>query len=109
MAKHSKAQLDHDGNGKPGGAKRPAARAAFKPVCGMSEEGIDAFLDEAEAQDRGTARFPWPKDLKADIKAAISGMDYMPAVKERVNEIVVAQAGPGLFGRGPFKLPGMLQ
>lgn len=82
---------------------------SFKPVCGMDEDGTDAFIDEAERQDVGTARFPWGKSLKADIKSAISGMQHMPFVKEKVNEIVVAKAGPGLFGRGPFKLSGMLQ
>jgi hypothetical protein len=82
---------------------------SFKPVCGMDEDGTDAFLDDAEQQDVGTSRFPWDKSLKADIKAAISGMQHMPHVKEKVNELVVAKAGPGLFGRGPFKLPGMIQ
>lgn len=86
-----------------------AKKADFKPVCGMNENGIDAFLDDAEQQDVGTSRFPWDKSLKSDIKAAISGMQHMPFVKEKVNEVVVAKAGPGLFGRGPFKLPGMIQ
>lgn len=86
-----------------------AKKADFKPVCGMSEDGVDAFLDEAEQQDVGTSRFPWDKSLKSDIKAAISGMQHMPFVKEKVNEVVVDKAGPGLFGRGPFKLPGMIQ
>lgn len=87
--------------------KEPAFK--FKPVCGMDEDGVDAFIDEAEQQDAGTSRFPWPNSLKDEVKAAISGMQHMPFVKEKVNEVIVAKAGPGLFGRGPFKLPGMIQ
>lgn len=100
MAK--KPQLDHDDDGKEGGA---APKFEFKPVCGMSEAGVDAFIDEAEQHDKGTTRFPWSKRLKTLIKRNIDGMTYMPDVKKRLNEIVVAEAGPGLFGRGPFVLP----
>jgi hypothetical protein len=73
-------------------------------VCGMNEVGIDAFLNDAEQLDKGTSRYPWPKSLKGQIKTAINGMQFMTAVKEKVNEMVVAKAGPGLFGRGPFNL-----
>lgn len=73
-------------------------------VCGMDEAGVDAFLKEAEEQDKGTARYPWKAALRSEIKKAIAGMQFMPAVKERVNEIVVKKAGPGLLGRGPFNL-----
>lgn len=76
----------------------------FKGCCGFDEKGIDAFLYEAEQQDKGTTRFPWSKALKTEIKAAIDGMQFMPAVKEKINEIVVKKAGPGLIGRGPFNL-----
>jgi hypothetical protein len=100
MAK--KPQLDHDQNGKAGGA---APKFAFKPVCGLSEEGVDAFIDEAEQLDKGTTRFPWNDRLKEAIKVEISGMTFMPDVKKRVNELVVEARGPGLFGRGPFNLP----
>jgi hypothetical protein len=75
-------------------------------VCGMNEDGVDRFLDTAEQMDKGTTRFPWPKDLKAEIKAAINGKTFMPDVQETVNKLVVAKAGPGLFGRGPFNLDG---
>ena len=100
--KTDKPQLDHDHDGRAGGA---APKFDFRPVCGMSEEGVDAFLDEAEQQDKGTARYPWPRRLKPYLKHEIGGMTFMPDVKKRVNEIVVREAGPGLFGRGPFNLP----
>lgn len=95
MAK--KPQLDHDKNGKAGGSA-----PKFQPVCGMDEAGVDAFLAAAEQGDKGTERYPWSKGLRAELKAGISGMQFMPHVKEKVNEIVVAKAGPGLLGRGPF-------
>lgn len=82
-----------------------AKKAKFASVCGMDEIGVDQFLAAAEQEDKGTDRFPWPAKLKAEIKAAISGMQFMPHVMERVNEIVVAEAGPGLLGRGPFFMP----
>lgn len=88
-------------------AKKPkSAKAAYEPVCGMSREGFDAFLDEAENHDKGTERYPWPEGLKAEIAEACSGMSFMPEVKAKVNALVVAKAGPGLFNRGPFKMPG---
>lgn len=74
----------------------------FNGACGYNEDGIDAFLNDAEALDKGTARFPWPKTLKGKIKTAIDGMQFMPAVKGKVNELVLKHAGPGLFNRGPF-------
>lgn len=74
--------------------------------CGLNEDGIDAFLADAEQVDRGTSRYPWPKKLKAEIKTAIDGMMFMPAVKEKINELVVKGAGPGLLNRGPFNLGG---
>ena len=73
-------------------------------VCGMNEAGVDAFLKDAEELDKGTTRYPWKAALKTEIKKAIAGMQFMPAVKEKVNEIVVKKAGPGLLGRGPFNL-----
>lgn len=73
-------------------------------VCGMNEAGVDAFLKEAEEHDKGTVRYPWKASLRTEIKKAIAGMQFLPAVKERVNEIVVKKAGPGLHGRGPFNL-----
>jgi hypothetical protein len=94
----SKSQLDHDKNGKAGGSKPKA----FSQACGMNEVGIDAFLYDAEQLDKGTSRFPWPKGLKGKIKDAIDGMTFMPAVKGRVNDLVVKEAGPGLLNRGPF-------
>ena len=96
MAK-AKPQLDHDKDGKAGGAA-----PKFLPVCGWDESGVDEFLAGAEQQDYGTERYPWPKGLRAELKVAISGMQYLPEVKETVNRIVVEKAGPGLFGRGPF-------
>jgi hypothetical protein len=72
--------------------------------CGMDVKGIEAFIDDAEQQDKGTTRYPWPKRLKLQIRKEIEGMQFMPAVKEKVNEMVVAKAGPGLLGRGPFNL-----
>lgn len=103
MAK-AKPQLDHDKNGKAGGAKAKAF--TYKPVCGMSQDGFNAFLDEAEGHDKGTERYPWPKGLKAEITEAVSGMAFIHDVQVKVNEIVVAKGGPGLFNRGPFKMPG---
>ena len=94
----NKPQLDHDKNGKAGGAKPKA----FSQVCGMNEVGVDAFLNDAEQLDKGTSRFPWPKALKGKIKAAIDGMTFMPAVKAKVNDLVVKEAGTGLLNRGPF-------
>ena len=73
-------------------------------VCGMNEVGVDAFLHDAEELDKGTVRYPWKAALRNEIKKAIDGMQFMPAVKEKVNEIVVKKAGPGLLGRGPFNL-----
>lgn len=73
-------------------------------VCGMDAEGVKAFIDAAEEQDKGTARYPWPKGLKPAITKAIDGMQFMPTVKETINAMVVAKAGPGLLGRGPFNL-----
>jgi|EndMetStandDraft_3_1072993.scaffolds.fasta_scaffold303874_2 hypothetical protein len=70
--------------------------------CGMDARGIDAFLNDAEQTDKGTTRFPWPKGLKDEIKDAITGMQFMPAVKELVDRMVLAKAGPGLSARGPF-------
>ena len=111
-AKTDKPQLDHDGDGKPGGlpsrrteAGRLRRKFQFKPVCGMNEAGVDAFISDAEQMDRGTDRFPWRGNLKSESKAAINGMTFMPDVKKRLNEVVVAKAGPGPFNRGPFLLP----
>lgn len=73
-------------------------------VCGMDTEGLDAFLHDAEQADKGTTRYPWPKGLKAEIRKAVTGMQFMPAVKEKINAMVLAKAGPGLHGRGPFNL-----
>lgn len=78
---------------------------AFGSCCGLNEQGIDAMLFDAEQLDVGTARFPWPKGLKDTIKAEVDGMVFMPAVKEKINALVVAKAGPGLFNRGPYNLP----
>lgn len=72
--------------------------------CGMDHKGIAKFIDDAEQQDKGTTRYPWPKGLKEEIKDAITGMQFMPAVQEKVNAMVLAKAGPGLLGRGPFNL-----
>jgi hypothetical protein len=74
----------------------------FGSTCGLNETGVDAFLNDAEQLDKGTSRFPWPKGLKGKIKAAIDGMTFMPAVKGKVNDLVVKKAGPGLLNRGPF-------
>jgi len=74
----------------------------FGSTCGLNEKGVDAFLNDAEQLDKGTSRFPWPKTLKGKIKAAIDGMAFMPAVKGKVNDLVVKEAGPGLLNRGPF-------
>ena len=77
----------------------------FEPVCGMNEQGVDEFIDNAEAHDKGTDRFPWPNGFKDEVKAAISGMTFMDAVKRKVNALVLQKLGPGLLGRGPFNLP----
>lgn len=76
--------------------------APFGGACGFNEVGIDQLLADAEAMDRGTTRYPWPNGLKAKIKAEIDGMQYLQGVKDKINALVVANAGPGLFGRGPF-------
>ena len=77
----------------------------FEPVCGLNEEGVDAFLQEAEQLDKGTDRFPWPDEFKNEVKYQISGMVRMDDVKRRINAYVVHKLGPGLLGRGPFNLP----
>lgn len=82
-----------------------ALEPPFEPVCGLDEAGVDDLLDTAEQLDLGTERFPWPDGLKDDIKATISGMTFMDAVKRKINDIVVEKAGPGLFNRGPYNLP----
>lgn len=74
----------------------------FGSTCGLNEAGIDAFLNDAEQLDKGTSRYPWPKPLKGKIKRAIDGMTFMPAVKGKVNDLVVKEAGSGLLNRGPF-------
>lgn len=79
-----------------------AKKDTFKGVCGLNEAGVDQFLADAEALDKGTTRFPWPKPLKGKIKAAIDGMMFMPAVKDKINAMVMKEAGPGLLNRGPF-------
>lgn len=76
----------------------------FGSTCGLNEAGVDAFLNDAEQLDKGTSRFPWPKSLKGKIKSEIDGMTFMPAVKGKVNAIVVKNAGSGLLNRGPFDL-----
>ena len=76
----------------------------FGSTCGLNEKGVDAFLNDAEQLDKGTSRYPWPKALKGKIKTAIDGMTFMPAVKGKVNDLVVKEAGPGLLNRGPFEL-----
>lgn len=87
-------------------AKKPAKPAGqsapFVSTCGLNEVGIDAFLHDAEQLDKGTSRYPWPKGLKGKIKLEIDGMMFMPAVKGKVNDMVVKAAGPGLLNRGPF-------
>lgn len=74
-------------------------------VCGMDETGVDAFLEEAEKRDVGTERHPWPPEFKAEVKATIDGMSFMPDVKRTVNSLVLSKLGPGLFNKGPFLEP----
>lgn len=74
-------------------------------MCGLDEAGVDAFLDDAEVRDAGTARYPWPKEFRDKLKTALDGMTNMDAVKRKINAAVLDDLGPGLFNRGPFVLP----
>ncbi len=74
----------------------------YKVPAGLSESAVDAFIAEAEELDRGTERYPWSKKAKAAIKSGLQELPDIPAMKAKVNELVLKKLGGGLHGRGPF-------
>lgn len=101
-------------NTKPIGKKAPAPERR-EPVSieavadnviaigsGLTGDAVKAFIINGERNDAGTTRYPWPDAFKEKVFHAVAPLGDVPAIKAKINEMVVKEFGPGLLGKGPY-------
>ncbi|MGE0238402.1 MAG: hypothetical protein AB7F09_20020 [Parvibaculaceae bacterium] len=80
--------------------KRKAAKSYRS--AGYNEEGVARYIDGAEEKDRGTARYPWPVQLKRKILRGLDGLHTEEQMRDTLNKAVLDALGGGLHDAGPI-------